>query len=284
MNKEDYIIGDEVDNFLKSDTDDDENIYCETPSLSFINGKSICFRKHKDLLQQKLNNIIYMNDKTNANEGFISDINSFKYEYFHIPNYKAKRDCLYICAPNQAGKSTYVSKYLKYFTKIYSKENGNYKPIFLFSKLDTDPILDIFEPIRVDMNNFILKKNTLETLRNSIVIFDDVDQIHDKNISKKIYDTINEILCNGAHFDIHVIVTNHLCSDYRNTRIILNECSSITMFPKSGSSHQIEYTLKNYFGLSKCQIDKICSLRSRWVTIFKHYPQCVLYSHGVYLL
>ncbi len=291
----DDIVKNEMDKYLNSyknnkiyenyySTTDDEYAEIEKPSISFIDGKSICFRKHKNPKKQDLNRIIYISDKYNPEERYIDKIKSYKYEFYQIPNYKAKRDCLYICAPNQSGKSTYVAKYLEYFKKIYSEKNKNFKPIYLFSKLKDDPILDKFNPIRVDMKRFKSNEETLNKMSNSIVIFDDVDQIHDKEISKKIYNTINEILCNGAHFNIHVIITNHLCSDYKNTRVILNEISSITVFCKSGSRHQIEYTLKNYFGLSKQQINKICLLPSRWVTIFKHYPQCVLYSRGLYLL
>ena len=284
------ILENEISRYLKnldySSTSSDEDEYRdnETPTISFKDGRSVCFRKHKKSNKQYLNKIIYINDKTNKNEKYIDKIESFKYDFFQIPDYKAKRECLYICGPNQSGKSTYISNYLKYFKKIYSEKNKNFKPIYLFSKLNEDPILDIYDPIRVDIEKFKLNNNTLEKMRDSIVIFDDVDQIHNKTISKKIYDSINEILCNGAHYNIHIIVSNHLCSDYKNTRIILNECSSITVFCKSGSKHQIEYTLKNYLGLSKFQINKVFSLPSRWVTNFKHYPQCVLYSRGIYLL
>ena len=271
-----YNINDEYN------SNSDSNILCEdTPTLSYNDGKSICYKKHKDPNKQYFNKIIYLDDKYNKDEEYINKIKSYDYTFHHIPNIKAKRDCLYICAPNQSGKSTYVSNYLEYFKKIYNEKNKNMKPIYLFSKLKEDPILDKYDPIRININKFRLDNETLEKMANSIAIFDDVDQIHDKKIRTKIYNTIDEILCNGAHFNIHIIITNHLCSDYKNTRVILNECSSITVFCKSGSRHQIRYTLKNYFGLSKDQIDKICKLRSRWVTIFKHYPQCVLYSRGI---
>ncbi len=136
----------------------------------------------------------------------------------------------------------------------------------------------------MDIERFKLDNDTMEKMRDSMVIFDDVDQIHETKTRKKIYNCINEILCNGRHFDIDLIVTNHHLSDYRNTRTILNESNSITIFPRSGCSHQIEHVLKNYVGLSKDQIEKIKNLPSRWVTIFKRFPLCVLYSSGVYIL
>lgn len=199
-------------------------------------------------------------------------------DFYQVPIENNKRDCLYICAPNQSGKTTYVARYLEKYKKRYPN-----KEIYLFSKLAEDPILDKFNPIRVDISKLKLRDNTLDFLKNSLVIFDDVDQILEKKDMQKIQKLINEILCNGAHFNIGIIVTNHLLSDYKNTRCILNECSSITIFPKSGCAHHLQYLLKNYVGFDPKQIETLKNLDSRWVTIFKNYPQIVLYQNGVYI-
>jgi hypothetical protein len=216
-------------------------------------------------------------DKSDDNRKIKSYMNVNR-DFKQIPVEVNKRDCLYICAPNQSGKTTYVARYLE----LYKKRFPN-KTIYLFSKLDEDPILDKFEPIRVNINKLKLRNNTLDFLKNSLVIFDDVDQILEKENVKKIQKLINEILCNGAHYNIGIIVTNHLLSDYKNTRCILNECSSITVFPKSGCAHHLEYLLKNYIGFDRNQINRLKDIDSRWVTIFKNYPQIVLYENGAYL-
>jgi hypothetical protein len=64
----------------------------------------------------------------------------------------------------------------------------------------------------------------------------------------------------------------------------MNEMQSMTVFPKSGSAQQIKYALKTYFGLDKNQIENIINLPSRWVTIFKGFPQTVMYENGAFIL
>ena len=281
---EDFNESDESDEFNESDqfneVDDIENNKKSnnknlTPSLCFNddgnNNKTICLYKNK---KGKEFVISVKDKKDNIVKSFNKDG-----EYFHIKNCSSKRDCLYICAPNQSGKTTYCSRYLSQFVK-----DNPEKDIYLFSKIQEDELLDKFDPIRLNIEKFKFRENTLQLFSDSIVIFDDVDQIHDKEVSKKIYNLINSILCEGAHFNINILITNHLLSNYQKTRTILNEVSSITMFPKSGCSHQMEYVLKNYIGLGKKEIAKIKNLNTRWVTIFKNYPQLVLHQNGVYLL
>lgn len=245
---------------VKNKEDLEDNDKCFAIKINKNNKKYVC------VTDKKGENI--------RNKG-VEDMGS---EFYQIPIENNKRDCLYICAPNQSGKTTYVARYLEQYKKRFPK-----KKIFLFSKLEEDPILDKFKPIRVDINKLKLRNNTLDILENSLVIFDDVDQILEKDNIKKIQKLINEILCNGAHFNIGIIVTNHLLSDYKNTRCILNECSSITIFPKSGCAHHLDYLLKNYIGFDSKQINEIKDLDSRWVTIFKNYPQIVLYQNGAFL-
>lgn len=200
-------------------------------------------------------------------------------DFFQIPNSKGKRDCLYICAPQQSGKSTYVGRYLKQFVKKYPK-----KTIYLFSKKPKDPSLDKYNPLRIDANKYKLKDNTLDLFKGSMVVFDDVDQYHDKKISKKIYNTINEILCNGADWNISIVITNHNTTDFHKTRTILNECETITLFCKAGNDYQLDSLLKKYIGMGTKAIEKLKSLDSRWVTISKNYPRAVFYDGGMYLL
>ncbi len=263
---------------------DSEN---DLPFLSYIDGiKSFALRIDKNENRQHRNSLIYISDKQlllpngRTYERKIREIYSTEYNFSQFPNIKSKRDCLYVCAPNQSGKTTYISEYLSNYVKIFHE-----KKIFLFSSLKEDPIIDKFKPIRIIINEeFLNNPLDISLFNNSMVIFDDVDQINNTKIKKEIYKIIDEILCNGAHFYIDIIITNHLMTNYKETRIILNECSSITIFPNSGTSHHIYYTLKNYCGFSKEQIDKVMKIKSRWVTIFKNYPICVLHTKGCYLI
>jgi signal recognition particle GTPase len=75
----------------------------------------------------------------------------------------------------------------------------------------------------------------------------------------------------------------HQANNYAQTRTILNECMSITIFPAMTTRYSLNYLLSKYFGFDKNQINKICKLPSRWVTIFKS-PPLILYSSGAYLV
>lgn len=211
-----------------------------------------------------------------------SNIRSFHsddHDFQPIFDNHAKRETIYVCGPNQAGKSTFVCNYLV----TWIKTHPNW-PIHLFSKLDEDDVLSKVEDkiIREDAND-LDDEPDIEDYNNSMVIFDDVDQFP-RDVQKNILKLIEEVLCNGAHFNINIIITNHLLSDYKKTRTILNECKMIVMFPKSGCSHQVDHILSNYIGVSKSQIPEIKNNKGRWVAVVKDYPVCFIYPHGVSLL
>ena len=81
-------------------------------------------------------------------------------------------------------------------------------------------------------------------------------------------------------------ITNHLIipNEKKFARTVLNEIQYLTIFPKSGSSQQIRYVLKTYFGFKDKQITKILNLDSRWVRISKSYPMYILYDKGAYIM
>ena len=244
-------------------------------------------KKEGHLLAQAINNekkkekmLISISDKLVDDEPYITEILDNKYTFFHLPNDKAKRDCLYVCGPNQAGKSTYVSKYLSRFCKANPDT-----PITVISKIEQDDVLDSIKNVeRLPVDEFEFGDEGLDQFADTLMVFDDVDQIHDPEKRSMVVNCINEVMCHGAHYNINICITNHLMSDYKNTRTILNECSSITVFPKSGCSHQLNYVLKNYIGMGPEDIQRVKSLNSRWVTVFKNYPIAVLHQNGVYLL
>ena len=67
------------------------------------------------------------------------------------------------------------------------------------------------------------------------------------------------------------MVTNHLPTNGKDTRRILNEAHTITYFPHSAGG-EIKYMLEEYVGLDKKQIAYMKKRCSRWCTVFKNYP------------
>ena len=94
---------------------------------------------------------------------------------------------------------------------------------------------------------------------------------------------MNKILEIGRHFSMTCIVTNHLPTDGRSTRRILNEAQAVVYFPHS-AGNKIRYLLENYVGVDKKQITRFKRMNTRAVTIFKNYPQVYMTQHEIGLL
>jgi len=189
-----------------------------------------------------------------------------------VPDPELERQIIYVFGPSGSGKSTYSRNYIDQWKKKH--KDGE---IFLFSSLKEDASLDPVGPIRINIGENLLDNPIeVEQFENSLVIFDDIDVIRDKDFKEAVYDILNSILETGRHFHIDCILTNHLPSNGKDTRRILNECHSITFFPLSGITRQTKYFLENYAGLDAKEIKKLKKLGSRWATIFKSYPMCVM--------
>lgn len=196
------------------------------------------------------------------------------------------RQVCYVAGPSGSGKTTYTVALAQSYKKIYPKRD-----IYLFSRTDyhDDPAFVKLKPIQIELDETLITEPIdieTELSPGSLVIFDDCNTINDKEIRDAINHLVTDIMEVGRKLGIWLILTNHLVNpnEKKFGRTVMNEMQSFTFFPKSGSAYQIKYCLKNYFGLSNKQIDGILALPSRWVTILKNFPQCVIYQHGTYLL
>lgn len=199
-----------------------------------------------------------------------------------LPNIK-ERQIIYIAGPSGSGKSTIASKYMKKFKEIFNKD------VFVFSRLDKDPVIDKLKPFRIQIDEKLLKAPIdiqKELKKGAILLFDDVGTIQNPLLKKYTESLMEDILEVGRKLGIWTVITNHLVipNERKFARTIMNELHTFTFFPKSGTIQQITYVLKKYFGMSDKQIEKTLKLPSHWVTISRQYPQYVLYEKGVYIL
>jgi GTPase SAR1 family protein len=193
-------------------------------------------------------------------------------KFQQIPDPTVERQIIYIFGPSGSGKSYYSKQYIKQWKK--QNKGGE---VYLFSSLKEDESLDEVKPKRIKIDdNLVNSPIDTESFKDSMVIFDDIDVIRDKDIKEAVYDILNGILEIGRHFNINCILTNHLPSNGKDTRRILNECHSITYFPHAGAGRQQRYFLENYAGLDIKEMKKIKNMKTRWATIFKTYPMCVM--------
>ena len=186
---------------------------------------------------------------------------------------KLQRIILYITGPSGSGKSTYVKMFLRNYKIKYPDNN-----IYLFSKVQQDDSLDDIPGIK----RAIIDKNLIEDpldvsdLKNSVVIFDDVDDIPEiskeqKEIKKALEQLRAEILSTGRHYNVSMLNTSHEACNSHKTKKMLNESHYITIFPNSGQSG-LDYFCDKYLGIKQKNLDKLRKLETRWITLGKQYP------------
>lgn len=196
----------------------------------------------------------------------------------------------YIAGPSGSGKSTVASELANVFYEEYPKI-----PIFIFSR--TDPTNDpAFEEILDAVTYIPLNENLVQQpldittnpflKQGCLMIFDDVTTVHNDLVKREIEKLLADAMEVGRKLNCNMIITNHLVvpNEKKLARTILNELNMLTVFPRSGSTQQIRYALKTYFGLNNNQIEEILGLKSRWIRISKSYPMYVLYEYGAYIL
>lgn len=190
---------------------------------------------------------------------------------------------IYIAAPAGCGKSTYCALYARTYQYLYPEN-----PIILFSRLDEDPAFDGIKLERVVINNDMIEVplQIEEAGTNALLIFDDLDTISSKKLLKSIYNFERQVLELGRHKKLQMLITSHLINglDKDLCKTIHNELDTLTIFPGSGSVHQIHYNLEEYWGLGKKQIRNILNTDTRWVTLFKKHPQLVLTENKICFL
>lgn len=196
-----------------------------------------------------------------------------------LPNVE-KREIIYVSGPAGSGKSFWINQYANKYAQIFKGNN-----IFLFSKVENDTSLDNKNLKKIVLNQSIVT-DPIKTseLDNSLCIFDDTDTLTDKKIQKAVDDLKNDIMQIGRHDDIWCAFSSHQLNNGPKTRIILNECHAVVFFLNTGSSYYINYFLKRYAGCSKEQLNKIMSLKSRWVMIYLHAPRYVVSENSIFLL
>ena len=235
------------------------------------------------VLNSKLKgDILHITDKTEEiKEHFSTYLCKDKESIQQIPDKQKERQILYITGASGSGKSYYTYLYCEQYRKQNPKN-----PIYLISSINDDSSIDKIKGLkRFDLNpKFIETAIGVEDFRNSMVIFDDTDCITSKILRNKINGLLGLILETGRHFNTSCIYTSHVPSAGLDTKKILNESHSITLFPNALGGRALKNLLENYLGFDKEQRKKIRTIKSRWITICKTYPMCVLYEKGAYLV
>ena len=243
--------------------------------MNFEKGKIIATIKDaendKKRSKKKDNKFLFVDDKAN------NSIDSYECNYNEtiqqLPDKETERSILYITGPSGSGKSYYTRNYILEYKKLFSKNN-----IYVFSSLDSDETLDKISKIkRIKFTDkFMMYEFKINDFKDSLVIFDDIDAETNKLKKAKIYSILSMILNTGRHVRCSVVYTSHLSCAGNETKLILSECHSVTIFVKNAGNRSLKYLLDSYFGLDKHQIDYVKKINSRWVTLVKTYPSVLI--------
>lgn len=206
-----------------------------------------------------------------------------KEEKFQMIPHPNKRTCHAIFGQAGSGKSFWCLQYIKEYIKMYPK-----RAIYFFSTITSELgcLKDIKKMKVIDINHseFIDDEFPVELFKDSLVLMDDIDNIHNKKLKKKVFNILNDCLAVGRKFNVDVIVTFHNACCGQDTKTILNESNSISINCKTMGNRSIKYLLDSYLGLDKNQIERVKKLNSRMVTIMKTYPKVVLSEKELFIL
>jgi len=215
----------------------------------------------------------------------LSDVKLKNKDELFQPITRGSRLCTFISGQSGSGKSWYILNYANEYHRMFPKRN-----IFLFSGLskDTGSIDKIKGLQRITIDDEFLKtdfsaEDFVEGNGGALIIFDDIDGIPDKIVKNKIWGYLNNFLTTGRHNCIDVCVSMHLSCNKNETKVILNECNNIVIFPMT-VGNKINYLLKEYLGLTKNQIKKIMKTDSRWACICKTFPKTVITETECFVL
>ena len=200
-------------------------------------------------------------------------------EFVPIFDSKQERSVFMVCGMSGSGKSTYTAALCKTYHQQYPKNR-----IILFSNKLEDPVFDVLSYInRITISDDLLSDPiTLNELKNSLVLFDDIECNPSKDIAKELIRISDLILQQGRSFRCSFVYISHQSNNYKATRNVLNEAHHIVVFPAMTTRYSLNYLFSKYFGFDKETISKICKLPSRWVQVTKS-PPCILYKTGAFI-
>jgi hypothetical protein len=197
-----------------------------------------------------------------------------------LPNPDPKRrEVWYVAGQSGSGKS-FIAKGLAFFYHKLFPDRG----VYLVSKLEKDETLDSLKFIkRINVQSFIDDYPSLDEFKDCMVIFDDYDTFTG-NAEKVITKIIDDLAITGRHTNTSMLCLSHYLTNYKKTRLLLNEATHIVVYPMSTSYHALRYLLKNYVGVDEDDLKRQRKLGSRWLMYSKGFPQFMVSQKSAELL
>ena len=197
----------------------------------------------------------------------------------------SERSTFYIPARSNSGKTTWIANYLEDYLEQFPNNE-----VYLFSGVPKEePAFEKFGKkvtvmdLQYFRDNPITKAEELSDFANSMCIFDDINSIPDLRTKKSVITLRDVILQCGRHENVSCMVTAHQALDRGLTAYPIKESDYFVVFPQA-NKQQTRALLTKYADFTKQEVDRVMTIKSRWVEISRNNPSFVLSSNVAYLI
>ena len=198
-------------------------------------------------------------------------------ELIIIPSIETER--MYIAGKSGCGKSTIAARYMVEYLKMFPDRR-----VILFSRHHEEKAYENIPHTAIELNDELVESPIdLTEIKNSLIVFDDTDNLQDKRIKKALQALNDDIISNGRKYNIHCLTLAHQLLNYKESRNLLNEANRVVFF-NNGTTYHIKNYLTKYAGIDAQLMRKILGLKSRWTLISLGYPMYILHEHGAFLI
>lgn len=238
---------------------------------------------------------IYVDPDDDGGDEYLSSTLLRPYPFIDTKNHQ--RQGIYISGQSGSGKSVFARNMIMAFKSQMNKmeldkDTGEVieieTPVRLFSRTtETDPAFAGIKKLnRINVNDPNVLGIVPELLKNSIVVFDDYDQVPNKNLLAFLKALIKGVLEVGRKLNIQVIIINHQTMDYQKTRDIIFECNAYVLFPGSNKNATFRF-IDAYIKPDKGMLKKINDIKLSQFSFFyfdKRYPAHFISDYRVILM
>lgn len=190
-----------------------------------------------------------------------------------------KREVFYIAGASGSGKSYFAKGVAELYRKLHPS-----REVYLISKLEEDNTLDKMTPPpkRINIQTLIDDYPDLDEFQDCCVIFDDYDTFTGQ-AEKVVHKLIDDLATMGRHTNTTMLCLSHYLTNYKKTRLLLNEATHIVVYPMATSFHALSYLLKTHIGMTRDDCRDL-KKQGRWVCLHKNYPQFLISAHHARML
>lgn len=178
-----------------------------------------------------------------------------------------KRQVYYIPGQSGSGKSFIARMLATYYHKLYP-ERG----VYLISKLEEDETLDACKFIkRINVNSLIEDPPHIDEFKDCFLIADDYD-CFTGDAEKAVQKLLEDLCITGRHTNTTLALCSHYLTNFKKTRLILNEITHFVVYPMSTSPKPLKYLLETYVGCDPEDFDRHKRYGSRWLCYKRGFP------------